>query len=264
MNEIKLTLIDESTRGRWSAQMGNLIAFRVPRDLLASDLSSGMGLFFLFSDKAVYVGGSADVVDRIRHLHKFDGWTEAVLILSTNSSFNEKTTNYLWAELCKLAVQGTYKIVNDVIPAQPILPTDIRDNLNTIAHMMGVLLYALGRDLFDVKVNATPPPPPPPPVDLFYINKNGGANATGCWEQGSITVLEGSEIRHNVTTDCSMSIRQKRQELIDSGVIKNNIFTRNHYFRTPSAAAVVILGCSANGWDEWKTKGGITLKALKK
>jgi hypothetical protein len=46
--------------------------------------------------------------------------------------------------------------------------------------------------------------------------------------------------------------------------LENNIykFTSDHIFSSPSAAAAAVLACSANGWDEWKTKNGKTLNDL--
>ena len=41
-------------------------------------------------------------------------------------------------------------------------------------------------------------------------------------------------------------------------------FTRDHLFRSPSMAAVALLGRTANGWLEWKTDDGQTLDAVKR
>lgn len=269
MTRITLDLLDNSTHGRWCAQMGNLVAFKVPKALLKNDIpgAHGLGLYFLFSDSAMYVGSDQDVLKKIQTGHSYAAWDDAILILSTNNSFTEKNTNYLWAELCKSALEGKYKVINDYIPAQPILSSADRDNLDLVLQMIGTLLYTLGQDLFDAKVIVTPTPPPPPSppvVDLFYIKKSGGADATGCWEDGSITVFTGSEIRHKPTADCNPSIRNKRNELMAAGIIKNFKFTTDHHFKTPSGAAVIILGCSSDGWNEWRTKEGKTLRELKK
>lgn len=42
------------------------------------------------------------------------------------------------------------------------------------------------------------------------------------------------------------------------------VFTRDHLFRTPSGAAIALLGRTVNGWVEWKSKDGHTLDALKR
>ena len=265
MTRIILDLLDNTTYGRWSAQMGNLIAFKMPNPMLNSDIPAahGRGLYFLFSDNAIYVGSSEDVLKKIQTGHSYAGWKIAVLVLSQNGSLAEKHINYLWAELCKHALQGKYKVVNAYIPAQPILPNTERDNLETILQMIGVLLYTFGYNMFDANVKEKQTLLFPS-VDLFYIKKKGGADAKGCWEDGSITVLEGSMIRPELAGSAGYSIREKRNELIGSGVIKDFKFTSDYKFSTPSGAAAVILGCNSDGWTEWKNKDGKTLKSLKR
>lgn len=58
----------------------------------------------------------------------------------------------------------------------------------------------------------------------------------------------------------------KRQELIDSGVLAQHgsdySFTQNYTFSSPSTAACVVLGRSANGRKEWKDAQGRALKEL--
>ena len=42
------------------------------------------------------------------------------------------------------------------------------------------------------------------------------------------------------------------------------VFTDDHLFSSPSSAASQVLARNANGWKEWKTKGGKTLDELKR
>jgi hypothetical protein len=37
------------------------------------------------------------------------------------------------------------------------------------------------------------------------------------------------------------------------------VFQQDHLFPSPSAAAALVLGESANGWVEWKDVNGVTL-----
>jgi hypothetical protein len=57
-----------------------------------------------------------------------------------------------------------------------------------------------------------------------------------------------------------------RQELIDNGVLQadngNYKFAQDYAFSSPSTAAAVVLGRSANGRIEWKDGQGRTLKEL--
>lgn len=97
---------------------------------------------------------------------------------------------------------------------------------------------------------------------LFYIKK-GEADATGRWGDEGMVVLKNSEIRHEETAKCSDFIKKKRKELMEAGIIQNYKFTRDYTFKSPSGAAIVILGCSSDGWNEWKDKANVPLLALK-
>ena len=59
-----------------------------------------------------------------------------------------------------------------------------------------------------------------------------------------------------------------RQSLLDSGVMEvmgdRVVFTKDHLFRSPSGAAIVLMGRSANGWVDWKNAAGQTLDSLKR
>nr|WP_244974209.1 DUF4357 domain-containing protein [Gluconobacter cerinus] len=56
---------------------------------------------------------------------------------------------------------------------------------------------------------------------------------------------------------------QKRQDLIDQGVLKVEgsrvIYTRDTLYKSPSSSAAYLLGRSANGWFEWKNSVGVSL-----
>lgn len=57
-----------------------------------------------------------------------------------------------------------------------------------------------------------------------------------------------------------------RQELLANGVLvpggEHLRFTQDYAFSSPSTAAAVVLGRSANGRTEWQDAQGRTLKAL--
>ena len=57
---------------------------------------------------------------------------------------------------------------------------------------------------------------------------------------------------------------RQRKALIESGVLATQgsglMFADDYVFDSPSLAAMVLLGRSANGRIEWKTEDGITLK----
>ena len=79
--------------------------------------------------------------------------------------------------------------------------------------------------------------------------------------QGSTAVLQERESAKRYPYVLTL-----RNQLIDNGtLIKNNgfyEFTKDTEFSSPSAAAAVIEGGSANGLIEWRTDDGRVLKEL--
>jgi len=60
-------------------------------------------------------------------------------------------------------------------------------------------------------------------------------------------------------------LAQRRQFIADGTLVEKSgffIFTKDAEFSSPSAAAAVIHGGSANGLTAWRTEGGVTLKQL--
>ena len=61
---------------------------------------------------------------------------------------------------------------------------------------------------------------------------------------------------------------QLRLKLLKSGVVQEQgddiVFAKDHLFKKPSPAAAALMGRTANGWAEWKTKDGKTLDAVKR
>lgn len=56
-----------------------------------------------------------------------------------------------------------------------------------------------------------------------------------------------------------------RKKLEEAGVLKpagdQLVFTQDYLFKSPSAAAAIVVGNNMNGWLSWKPKDGKTLDA---
>ena len=65
---------------------------------------------------------------------------------------------------------------------------------------------------------------------------------------------------------CHAYIRELRAALLKNGVLKptgeNYVFTQDYTFNSPSTAAGVVQGRSANGRVDWRTEDGATLKEV--
>ena len=102
--------------------------------------------------------------------------------------------------------------------------------------------------------------------EILYLETGNGdraCKAVGMQTIEGFLVSKGSKIAEETTPSLQKSIQQKIESLISSGIIKDFVFTENYTFPSPSAAASVVSGRSANGLKEWKTKEGILLKDLK-
>ena len=77
-------------------------------------------------------------------------------------------------------------------------------------------------------------------------------------------VFKGSKASATVVNSMSPSFMKLRQKLIDEGVLADKgeylEFVDDYIFGSPSTAAIMVMGRSANGLTEWKTKDGKTLK----
>lgn len=69
-----------------------------------------------------------------------------------------------------------------------------------------------------------------------------------------------------VVTSAMSSVTPQREKLLSAGVLEERngefVFTQDYLFTSPSTAAAVVLGRTANGWVEWKDKNGATLSEI--
>lgn len=79
-------------------------------------------------------------------------------------------------------------------------------------------------------------------------------------------VKKGSTANMALAKSLRPAIRELRQKLLDEGVLVKQgelySFTREHLFKSPSAAACVIAGAPRSGMDAWKDLQGQSLKEL--
>ena len=96
-----------------------------------------------------------------------------------------------------------------------------------------------------------------------------GLEAKGFESTQGFVVKAGSQAMLEVVPSMQEHARvayDKRQEVIENGVLKPSascyVFDQDYSFTSPSMAAAIVLGRSANGRVEWKDTQGRTLKEL--
>lgn len=98
----------------------------------------------------------------------------------------------------------------------------------------------------------------------LYLNRtikqiNFNVKAFGKQTSDGFVVLKGSRISPKDDSTISTKVFEIRK---NRKVDKNNILLEDVLFNTPSGAAQFVIGKSSNGWIEWRTEDGKTLRDL--
>lgn len=249
----------------------------VPRSLVPEFLkmaeSDQVALYFLFgeaedgADPKVYIGQTGDLRARLaKHNKEKEFWERALILISRTNSLAQ--THALFLEWCCLQAArkaGRYRDDNGNSGSKPHTPAPLEADCLEIYATGHSLLATLGYPIFDPVAK---PPSAAAPDDLFYC-KATGANGRGMYTEEGFVVLNGSIGRKdNVPSIIGTAGARLRDRLLESGTMRVQgetvIFGRDHLFKSPSMAALALLGRTCNGWIDWKTEDGRTLDAVKR
>jgi hypothetical protein len=107
------------------------------------------------------------------------------------------------------------------------------------------------------------------PTESLLTCRGKGVAASGFESTQGFVVKAGSHAVLNEVPSLEQhvpGVHSQRQDLIVFGILKLDgnryTFAQDYVFNSPSMAAAVILGRSANGRIEWKDASGRTLKTL--
>lgn len=210
----------------------------------------------------VYVGEGDPIRPRIEsHFQKKDFWTTLTLFLSKDQNLNKAHVQYLEAKLVSLALDAKRcELENANIPQLPSLSeADVAEVEGFLDEML-LVLPVLGITAFEK------PRKLEPSFTVFFL-KAKGLSSSGYESPQGFVVLKGSESPIEVVPSVEHHIPyvlELRNSLLDRGILVRKtdrlILEQDYVFDSPSTAASVMLGRSANGRTEWKTLDGRTLK----
>ncbi|MER2192142.1 MAG: GIY-YIG nuclease family protein [Solibacillus sp.] len=272
---IKMFLIDGDSSGRLTCELSNWtgLAYRIPRTEVKKCVDrpnlNSTGVYMLFGrnedDKeAVYIGEAEEVYKRLQdHLREKDFWNEVIVFISKDENLNKAHIKYIENKLYEKA-KGTnrYVVMNGNIPPMPSISEPDRAEMDEYISNLMMMTNTLGHKLFEeikdqTEINED---------DILYIEAARGASAKGIQTQEGFVVLKGSKIAVDYVNSYSERSIAKRNELIQSEkvTIINGEFVvmEDLLFSSPSAAADIVMGRSANGLTEWKNRYGKNLKEL--
>lgn len=249
----------------------------VPRSLLQDFLkmpeSEQVALYFLFGesddggDQKVYIGQTGDLRARLaKHNKEKEFWERAIVLISRTNSLTQTHALFLeWYCLQATRKAARYTDENGNSGSKPHTPPPLEADCLEIFATGHVLLATLGFPLFDPVAK---PSEVSPEQEIFFCRASG-ANGRGLYTQEGFVVLKGSVGRkENVPSIVGTPGERLRERLVESAVMRVEgstvVFERDHLFRSPSMAALALMGRTCNGWIDWKTEDGRTLDAVKR
>jgi len=244
----------------------------VPRSKLAEaggrEELGGVGVYFLFGqpeDAAkpiVYIGEAEDCYVRLKqHNAGKEFWQNAIAIVSKTNSFTKAHVRYLeWYCIAKAREVGRYALDNGNDSGQPFTTEPMRADLMDAYETLNVLTSSLGFPVVE-------PRPAAKAAEVFYI-KGRDAQGKGQMVEDGFTVLAGSRARKDLPQTAEKWLLNSRQELLSAKVLREEgnqlVFVEDYTYRSPSGAAMALLGRHVGGWTAWKSKSGKTLDELKR
>lgn len=144
------------------------------------------------------------------------------------------------------------------------LPESDREDMEVFLARIRQLLPVLGSD---VLAPIAQPAAKAQPGGVFFCRIKG-AEARGQRTANGFVILQGSTavLEERPSAESYPYVVAQRKQLIADGTLIEKdgflVFTKDGEFSSPTAAAVVIHGGSANGLTAWKTKDGKLLKQL--
>lgn len=236
-------------------------ALRQLRELAAAEQPA---IYFLLGEEGeVYIGETDALSSRLSsHVLQKEFWNEVLAFVSPTLTKTEvKYLEHVFAK--RLKEDGVADIQNSSLPKAPTISDVDRDVLNTFVDNASDLLLGLHYDFVGVS------------EEVERIAKQGkvvrcvgpSADANGVYSDSGLMVRQGSLARIEHTDSFPTSAQKNRKTMLNNGLLEKHgeesyVFTKDHLFSSASAAAEVVLGRSANGLTEWKTKDGTTIKEL--
>jgi hypothetical protein len=249
----------------------------VPRSLLSSFLSmeqsSQVGVYFLIGEdsedgeRLVYVGQTGDLRARLTaHNQKKDFWERALVLVSKTNSLTQTHALFLeWHALQQIRSAGRFADENGNSGSRPHTPAPLEAECLEVFETGSILVSSLGYPLFDPVAKSKQSEEPG--ESLYLRSRSAGVEGKCLYTTEGFVVLAGSVGRLENAPSLGDSNERWRQRLFDSGVLKTNeqgqvVFPKDHLFKSPSGAAIALLGRRANGWMEWKSPQGQILHEL--
>ena len=254
-------LIDGTPKGVQTVVISNrtMIAYNIPRtriEILREEERKELrtpALYILMGEDETgnpkaYIGETENFDKRVRdHINKKDFWQRALVFVSLAHDKTKADVQYLEKKAVELSLKVNQQILdeNKQNPKNPTLMESQRSTDDEYFEDIRFVVSFMGYNIFE-KAEVTEKSP------MFYIIENG-ILAKGIYDDGGMTVLEGSKI--SVKESPKFRHPELRAKMIKECCCEKEgdfyIVKRAKSFPSPSGAAVFCLGRSSNGWSAW-------------
>lgn len=273
---IKLFLPKGDAKSLRTAEISNWTgkAVAAPRteldQLLGREELEKAGIYILIGNDPLtnaaraYIGEAEVIRERIKQHKTKEFWVSAIVFVSKDENLTKAHVRYLESRLLAEAIEvGRFTLEQNQAGGSR-LPESDREDMEVFLERIRQLLPVLGSDI--LAPIAQPMSKEQPGGQLFCRVK--GAEARGQRTANGFVVWRGSTavLEERPSAENYPYILNQRKQLRTDGTLLEKegllYFSRDVEFTSPSAAAVVIHGGSANGLIVWKTKDGRSLKQL--
>jgi hypothetical protein len=211
-----------------------------------------------------YIGEAEVLRERLKQHKSKEFWISAIVFTSKDENLTKAHVRYLESRLISEATQVARFMLDQNQAGGSKLPESDRGDMEAFLEQMRLLLPVLGSDILTpIAQNASQGK-----ADGVLLCRIKGAIAKGQRTVNGFVVFRGSTavLHERPSAQSSPYVMAERKDLIANGTLveKNGLlcFAKDAEFSSPSAAAAVIHGGSANGLTAWKTEGGKTLKQV--
>ncbi|MEA9988162.1 GIY-YIG nuclease family protein [Pseudomonas sp. RTS1] len=286
---IRLFLVDGTPNGLLTAEIMNWTGHVLtgPRSKLAELVQRPecvrTGVYFLVGPdpdnnlrSKVYIGESDDVAKRLKQHNRpeasegsaggKDFWEKVCLVTSKDQNLTKTHVKYLESLLIGIAnTVGRCELINGTAHDYGSLPESDRADMAFFLEQIRTVLPVLGFDFLreltkpSTAVSASPATPVSHSPRFNLEVPRYGISAQGQEIDGEFFVLKGSKARAEwVGTE--RGYQGLFKQLVGEGVMvaqggNNLVFSDDYAFSSPSAAAAVVCGRSANGRTSWLVEG---------
>ncbi len=209
-----------------------------------------------------YIGEAEILRDRLKQQRSKEFWVNIIAFVSKDENLTKAHVRYLENRILAEATSiGRFALEQNQATGSK-LPESDREDMEVFLERIRQLLPVLGSDLltpvlqaqgFEQRQNV-----------LICRIKN--VLAKGRRSANGFVVLKDSMAVLPLRPSAQDWVRALREQLIAEKVLVQDkdcfLFARDAEFSSPSSAAAIVRGGNSNGFTEWKTQEGVTLKEL--